>query len=45
MKAKDPPTLSPAEVEAFWLETVMEDRAESAMPPVPTPADDEEGER
>lgn len=40
MKTKDSP--SPADLEAYYLLTVLEDRAESARPPLPAPADDEE---
>lgn len=40
MGSKDSP--SPDDLHAFFLLTVIEDRAESAMPPLLAPADDEE---
>ena len=43
MEAKDSP--SAPDLEVYFLLTVMEDGAESAMPPLPAPAVDDEGDR
>ena len=47
MNSKDSSTPSDADVAAYiaayWLQTVLDDRAECAPPPPPMPADEETG--
>ena len=47
MKAKDSSNPPSTDVAAYWLQTVMEDRAESAGAPMPLaePAAEKEGDR